>query len=106
MSTSDDTQGILGRSTLGVEDGVCFRDLAGKENLLQGQSGLSERHTYLSSFRPVPKCSRRDAKDVRSFCNFHVFTQFGHNSSPDRLEFDVGRKFSKLYSEMTALQMS
>jgi hypothetical protein len=25
--------------------------------------------------------------------------------APDRLEFDVGRKFSKLYSELTALQM-
>ena len=46
MSTSDDIQGILGRSTWGVEDGVCFRDLAGKENLLQGQSDLSERHTW------------------------------------------------------------
>jgi len=40
-----------------------------------------------------------------SFCDFHVFTKFVHDSPPNRLEFNVGPNFIKHYSEMTALQM-
>ena len=54
---------------------------------------------------PGPDRLVGDSKDLGGSCIFHVFTPVGHNSSPPRLEFDLRRKFTKHYSEMTALQM-
>jgi hypothetical protein len=47
--------------------------------------------------RPVPE-------DLACFREFREFTEFGHNPPPDRLEFDLERKFIKHYSKITALQ--
>jgi hypothetical protein len=62
-------------------------------------------HWNLAVSSPGSNRSLGHSQDFGRFCNFHVFAEFGHNPPPDRLEFDVGRKFIKHYSEMTALQM-
>jgi hypothetical protein len=62
-------------------------------------------HRDLAISRPGSNRPLGNSQDLGRFCNFHVFIQFGHDSPPNRLEFDVGRKFIKHYSEMTALQM-
>jgi len=62
-------------------------------------------HWNLAVGCPGPDGPKGNSQDLGRFCNFHVFTQFGHNPPPNRLEFDVGRKCIKHYSEMTALQV-
>ena len=62
-------------------------------------------HRDLAISRPGSNRPKRNSQDLGRFCNFHVFTQFGHNPPPDRLEFDVERKFIKHHSELTALQV-
>jgi hypothetical protein len=58
--------------------------------------------SYRSNGGPTPDRPKGNPKD---FSRLYNFNEFGHNpQTHDRSEFDFVRKFTKHYSEMTALQ--